>query len=152
MQLGPDLRTGTEYQQPHRLTAVAQGQHKQPRAAILPAGEIADHGAGPVVNLAFFPGPGLNHRTGFRRLCPTTLAHKALDALIAAREAVGVHQVLPDRLGVAASRECYLDRLPVGLAGTRRGTAAGLRLWRWLRPAPRLDARVGGHLIGRFCG
>jgi hypothetical protein len=61
------------------------------------------HDAEPTV---IFAGHGLNHCTGFRRRCPTALAHKALDALIAAREAVGLHQVLPDCLDVAAPREC----------------------------------------------
>ena len=98
---------------------------------------------------------------------PAQLADEALDALVAAGEAVVVDQVLPDGLGVAALAERELDEVAVGLAGAGRGAAAGSgsgarvgghlvgRFWicrgsgtRW--PVLR-SARVGGHLVGRFC-
>src|ERR1019366_4401412 len=42
MQLGPNLGTGAEDQQADRLAAVAQRQHEQPRAPVLPAVALAD--------------------------------------------------------------------------------------------------------------
>ena len=57
---------------------------------------------------------------------PAELADEAPDALIAGGEAVGVHQILPDRHGVAATGEPHFDGFPVGFAGAGRGTATGL--------------------------
>src|SRR3989442_829852 len=84
MQFRPDLRTGTEQQQPHRLAAVAQGQHKQPRPPVFPAIGIAHQGARSVIDLAFFAGCSFDHRAGFRRRLATEIADEALDTLIAA--------------------------------------------------------------------
>src|SRR5438046_10614349 len=43
MQFGPDLRTGTKYQQANGLAAVAQRHHEQPRAPVLTRERVADH-------------------------------------------------------------------------------------------------------------
>ena len=103
VQFGPDLRAGAEHQQANGFAAVAQRQHEQPRAPVLAGVRIAHHGAGAVVDLSFFAGRGFDHHAGFRRRRSAQLAHEALDALIAAGETVAVHQVLPDRHGVAAT-------------------------------------------------
>ena len=105
VQFGPGLRTGAEDQQANRFAAVAERQHEQPRAPVLAAVRIAHHRAGAVIDLRLFAGRGLDHRAGFRRLLAAQLADEALDALIAAGEAVDVDQVLPDRHGVAAAGE-----------------------------------------------
>jgi hypothetical protein len=139
MQFHPDARTGAKGEQAYRLAAVAERQHEQPRALIAAAGRVADHRAAAVVHLRLFAGRRLDHHTGFRRPRTTELAYEALDALVGATEAVIVHQVLPDGLGVAALAEPDLDHLPVGLAGAGRGTTT------------RRCVRVGGHLNGRFC-
>src|ERR1039458_5637114 len=97
MQLGPNLGTGAEDQQADRLAAVAQRQHEQPRAPVLTAVRVADHGAGAVVDLGLFAGRGLDHRAGFWRLVRVKLGDEAPDALVAGGEAAGVHQILPDR-------------------------------------------------------
>jgi hypothetical protein len=104
MQLSPGLRTGTKHQQANRFAAVAQRHHKQPRAAILASNGIADHGPSAIVNLAFFTWGGFDYRARFRRVIESQLADEALDALVTAGEAAGVHQVLPDRHGIAATR------------------------------------------------
>ena len=108
MQFGPDARAGAEHQQPNRFAAVAQRQHEQPRAPVLAGLRIAHHRAGAVIDLRFFAGRGLDHHAGFRRRRSAQLADEALDALIAAGEAVVVHQVLPDGHGVAAPRQPQL--------------------------------------------
>ena len=152
MQFGPDLRAGPEHQQANRLAAVAQSQHEQPRAPVLAAVRVAHHRAGAVIDLSFFTGCGLDHCAGFRRLLAAKLADEAPDALVAGGEAAGVHQILPDRHGVAAMGEPEFDGVPVGPAGAGRWTAAGLRFGRRGCAAGQLRAKVGGHLTGRFCG
>src|SRR5579862_8689504 len=95
MQFRPDLGTGMEYQQTHRFATVAQRQHEQAGTTILPAVRVAHQGTGPVVDLGFLTGGGLNHHAGFGGRLATKPADKALDALIVAGEAVDVYQVLP---------------------------------------------------------
>jgi hypothetical protein len=46
--------------------------------------------------------------------------HKALDALIAAGEAAGVDQILPDRHGVAVAGEPKFDGVTMRRTGARR--------------------------------
>jgi hypothetical protein len=54
MQLGPDLRTGAEHQQPDRLATAAQGQHEQPRAPVLASLRVAHHRPVAVIDLSLF--------------------------------------------------------------------------------------------------
>ena len=143
MQFGPSLRAGAEHQQPDSFPAMTQGHHKQPCAPIPAGRRIAHHGAGAVVDLSLFAWCGFDHHAGFGRRGPAQFSHEALDAGIAPRETVAIHQVLPDGHRVAAPRQCGLDDLPVGFASARRGTAAGL-------PRRVFGLRVGGHLYGRF--
>ena len=89
VQFGPDARTGTEDQQANGFAAVAQRHHEQPRAPVLAALRVAHHRTGAVIDLGFFAGCGDDHaRAGFRPLGAAQFAHEALDALIAAGEAV----------------------------------------------------------------
>ena len=113
---------------------------------------IAHHRAGAVIDLGLFTRRGLDHRASFRRLAALELADEALDALIAGSETAGVHQVLPDRLGVAAPQESQFDRIPVGRAGAGRRTTTGLRFRRRGCASRQRRAKVGDHPIGRFCG
>src|ERR1019366_2283683 len=145
MQLGPGLRAGVEYQEADRLAAVAEGQHEQAHAAVLAAVRIADHGAGAVINLGFLTDRSLDYSAGNLGWAADQLAHEALDALIAAGEAAGIDQILPDRHGIAAAGEPQFDGVPMHRAG------AGRRLRRH-RFCSRIYAKVGGHLYGRFCG
>src|SRR5690349_16376382 len=62
-------------------------------------------------------GSGLDDRAGFRRLVPAGLTDESLDALISAGEAMRIHQILPDRFGVAASESPHFDDLGIGFAG-----------------------------------
>jgi hypothetical protein len=151
VQLCPYPRAGAKHQQANRFSTVPQGQHEQPRASVLAIFRVAHHRAGAVIDLRFFAGRGLNHHTSFWRRRSAKLLDEALDALIAGSEAVAVHQVLPDRHGVATTRQSQLDRFAVGLASASRGTAAGRRRGLWRRRTRRLRAKVGGHLYGRFC-
>ena len=144
MQLGPGLRAGVEDQEPNRLAAVAEGHHEQAHAAILAGVRVADHGAGAIIDLGLFADRGLDHRAGFFGRAADQLAHEALDALVAAREATGVDQVLPDRHGVAAPREPQFDGV------TMHGARAG-RSWCRRRLLGESHAKVGGHANGRFC-
>src|ERR1700680_1045494 len=86
MQLGPDLRTGAEHQQANRLAAVTQRHHEQPRAPVLAAVRIPDHGAGAVIDLGCLAGRRLDYCAGFRRLAGVQLRDEATDALIAGCE------------------------------------------------------------------
>ena len=119
MQLGPGLRTGAEHQQPNRLAAITESQHEQARAPVFASVRVADHRAGAVIDLSLFAGCGLDHRASLRRLARMQLGNEAPDTLIASGETVGIHQILPDRHGVAATGEPQLDRFPVGHAGAR---------------------------------
>src|SRR5664279_735109 len=129
MQLGPGLRAGLEHQKADRLAAVAEGQHEEAHAAVLAAVRIADHGAGAVINLGFLTDRSFDHSASFLGRTADQLAHEALDALIAAGEAAGVDQILPDGHGVAAAGEPQFD----GVAMHR--TRAGRRWRRHRRPA-----------------
>jgi len=92
-----------------------------------------------------------NHRASFRGGSSAQLLEESFDALIAGREAVAIDQILPDRHRVAAARKRQLDYFEVGFA-----RAGG---WAAIRPRFRRDhffagrprAKVGGHLVGRFC-
>ena len=121
VQLRPDLRTGSECQQPHGFAAVAQGQHEQAGTTILPAAGVAYQGARSIIHLRLFARRSLYHRAGFRRRLSTETTEEALDALIATGEAAEIDQILPDALGVAALRESQLDGFPEGFAGTAAG-------------------------------
>src|SRR6266496_6547820 len=101
MQFGPDPRTGLEDQETDRLAAVTEGQHEQAHAAVLAAARVAGHGALAVIDQGLFAGCGFDHRAGFFGRTADQLAHEALDALVAASEAAGIDQILPDRHGVA---------------------------------------------------
>ena len=119
MQLGPGLRAGLEHQEADRLAAVTESQHEQAHAAILAAVRVADHGAGAVINLGLLTDRSLDHRTGFLGRAAEQFAYEALDALIAAGEAAGVDQILPDGHGVAAAGEPQFDG--VAMHRTRTG-------------------------------
>jgi hypothetical protein len=123
---------------------MAQSHHEQPRPPVLAALWIAHHGAGAIVHLRLFARRGFNHHAGFGRGRPAQLPHEALDAGIAPRETVAVHQILPDGHRVPTLCQFGFDDLPVGFASARRGAAA------WL-PKRLFGLRVGGHLYGRFC-
>lgn len=62
-----------------------------------------------------------------------------------------IDQILPDGFSVASARQPGLDDFPPGFARTRRRTPA----WPWVRHdnvlVSQLSAKVGDHLIGRFC-
>ncbi len=148
VQLGPDPGTGSEYQQANGFPAVPQGHHEQPRAPVLAGLRVAHHGAGAVIDLAFFAGRGDDYHAGFRRGSAAQLAHETLDRSVARRKALGVHQVLIDSHRVTAFRQRGFDDLPVRFAGAGRRAPA--------RPPSRFHGRVfapwvGGHLYGRFC-
>ena len=118
-QLGPGLRAGLEHQEADRLAAVTESQHEQTHAAILAAVRVADHGAGAVINLGLLTDRSLDHRAGFLGRAAEQFAYEALDALIAAGEAAGVDQILPDGHGVAAAGEPQFDS--VAMHRTRTG-------------------------------
>ena len=151
MQFSPDLRTGAEDQQANRFTAVAQSHHEQPRASVLATERFAGHGAFAVIDLGLFARRGFDHRASFHPYAWAKFEDEAPDALVAGSEAVGVHQILPNRHGVAATRKPEFDRVAVRRAGARGGTATGLRFGRSGYTGGRLRAKVGDHLIGRFC-
>ena len=109
VQLGPDAGAGSEREQTDAFAAVAEGQHEQPGASVLPTPWVTHHWPVAIINLRFFAGCRLDHDTGFRRTLSAELPDEALDALIVPRETVLVHQVLPDRLGVTATRERQFD-------------------------------------------
>jgi hypothetical protein len=76
------------------------------------------------------------------------LAHEAPHALVATSETAGIDQILPNGHGVAAPRNPDFNRVSVWLAGAGGGTATG----RWGGAVGQLRAKVGDHLVGRFCG
>ena len=102
MQCGPSARVQFESEQMNGLAAVAERQHEQARAAITARLRIADHRAAAVIDLCFFARRGDDDRTGLLASARFELPDEALDALVAASEAVLIHQVLIDGLGVAA--------------------------------------------------
>jgi hypothetical protein len=104
VQLGPDLRTGAEHEQPNRFTAVTECQYEQPRPAVLAALRVADHRAFAVIDLRLFARCGFDDGAGFRWPVSLEFPDEAPDTLISGAEAATVHQVLPDRHGVAATR------------------------------------------------
>ena len=61
VQLGPDLRARPPHQQAHRFAGVAECEDEEPRPPVLPRVGVADHGALPVIHLAFFTSGGGNH-------------------------------------------------------------------------------------------
>lgn len=94
-------------------------------------------------HLSFFSRSGLNHHAGFGRGRPSQLPHEALEAGVATRETMAVHQILPDSHRVAALCQSGFDDLPVGFASARRMATV------WL-PRRFFGVRVGGHPYGRF--
>jgi hypothetical protein len=142
VQFGPDARAGLEAEKPDALAAEAERQHEQTRAPVLAGLPVADHRAGPVIDLRFLARSSKDDPAGFQRLRSAQFANVTLHALISATEAVLVDQFLPDRHRIPAMRQARFDEFAIRLAGTGGGTWRGFQL-----------ARVGGHpaTIGRFC-
>ena len=111
MEFGPDACTRTPGQQAYGFAAVAESQHEQPRPAILATLRIAHHRTTAVIDLRFFSHGGEDDARRFWKPAAPKLAHKALHGLIAACKTVIGHQVLPDRLAIAATGEVLLDQL-----------------------------------------
>src|SRR6266852_2767007 len=91
---------------------------------MLAAVGITDHRTGTVIDLRFLTWCGFDDRARFWSVRSAQLAYEALDALIAAREAATVHQVLVDGHGVAVAPQPQLDGLAIGFAGAGGGTAS----------------------------
>jgi len=115
MELGPDARAGSEYQQPYRLATVAERHHEQPRAAVLAALGIADHWASAVIDLCFFARSGDDHRPRLQHLSRAQFVDEAFDALVAVRKAVLRNQILPDGHRIATTIQARLDHFAVRL-------------------------------------
>ena len=79
------------------------------------------------------------------------MAHKAAHTLIAGGEAEAIHQILPDGTGVAALRDADRDGLLIRGTGTGGWAASRLRCGHRRGASSQLRAKVGDHLIGRFC-
>jgi hypothetical protein len=93
---------------------------------------------------------GFDYRASFRCMASLKLADEASDTLVPGCESAAVHQILPDRHGVPATRESLGNDFAVRLAGACRRAAAGFRFTGL--GAVELRAKVGAHLIiGRFC-
>jgi hypothetical protein len=144
VELGPDPAARLPGEEADGLAAVAQGEDEEPRAPILPALRVADHGAVAVVDLRLLARCGEDDGVRIRQSRRVQRADEAADARVPGREAVAIDEVLPNGHRVAAAAERLDDHLAVRLARTRLGTSTG-----WRRPGIR--ARVGRHLYGRFC-
>jgi hypothetical protein len=119
-QFGPDPRARTERQQSNRFATVAQSQHEQSRAPVSATVGVAHHRPGAVIYLAFLAGLSLDDDTRLGRYSSAQLAYIALDALVAAREPMVVHQILPDPHGVAPAIQLQGNDLGIWLAGAHR--------------------------------
>jgi hypothetical protein len=64
---------------------------------------ITHHGTVAIVDLSFFAWRGEDEGTRFRGLGTAQPPHVPLEAFTGAREAVLVHQILPDRPGIASA-------------------------------------------------
>lgn len=71
--------------------------------------------------------------------------HSAGDALMAGGEAVGIHQVLPNGLGVAALGQSQLNAIAIRFTGAGRWTGARLCCRRRRSFPGCQQLRVGGH-------
>lgn len=107
-----------EGDQADAFAAVAEREYEEAGAPVAVRLRIAHQRARAVVDLRFFTGRRLDDGAGFRGWCSATLADEAFDALVAAREAVIVDQILVDGLGVAALAQRQFDEVAVGLAST----------------------------------
>src|SRR6266853_1624330 len=128
--------------------SITERHHEQSCASILAALRVTDHGAGAVIDLRFFSGNGEDDSNGLGQLGSAKLANKALHRLVAAGEAVVGNQILPDGHGIASTAQSQFDGLAIRLAGT--GGWILIRRPESVVPK-RLSAKVGGHLVGRFC-
>jgi hypothetical protein len=150
VQLGPPPGAGLEGQESDALTAVAEGEDEQARAAVLAGDGMPHHRALAVVDLAFFAGRGDDDRVRVRRALAAELAHEAAHTGVAAGELMLIDEVLPDGHGVAAAAERQLDQLAIRFAGAGGRCPAAPRRPRRERARARRDrAGVGGHLAGR---
>src|SRR5713226_3530675 len=127
MQFSPDACTRSPRQQADGLPAVAERQHEQPRPTILATLRFAHHRTTAVVDLSFFSGCREDNARCFWTLWSAKRAHEALHRLIAARETVVGHQVLPDRLAIPPTGQALLDPLPVRFTDTCHGRRRGTR-------------------------
>ena len=153
VQLGPAARARLEGEQPDALTAIAQGEDEQPRAAVLARVRMPHHRSVAVVDLAFFSRGRHNHGVRLGRALPAERDDEAADAGVLGGKAVIVDEVAPDRHGVAAAGEGPLDQFAIGLARAGRWRAS--RRWgrgQRVRDPRRKGLGVGGHLTGRIWG
>ena len=138
VKLGPHPRARTEDQQPNRLATPAQRQNEQPRAPVLADIGIAHHRSRAVINLRLFTEFGLDDRPRFRRCGAVQIAHESPHALVATREPMAVHKILPDSHRVPAAPQLQRDQFTVRFAAARRS-------------ATRFPGqKAGDHLYGRF--
>src|SRR5207248_251081 len=120
VEFGPRARAGLKGEQANGLAAVAQREHEQACTPVTARERIAHHRTATVIDLRFLGWWRNDDRT--RGLCRLSAkpADKAFDAGVAPREAVAVHQVLIDGLGVSSFAQRQFDEVEVGLAGTAR--------------------------------
>src|SRR5215472_15198904 len=139
VQLGPDAGARSEAQQSNRFAAITQRHHEQPRAPVFARLRVAYHRTRAVIDLALFADLSFDNDPRFRRPGTAQFAHETLHALIAAREAVAVHQVLPDAHRVPAAPQLLRDPLAIRLTGACRALRRCF-----------FREKAGGHLSGRF--
>ena len=128
VEIGPGARTGTEDQQPNRLSTVSKCHYKQACPPVLASLWIANHRPGAVIDLSFLAWGGDDHRPCLKDLRRADLVGEALDALIATLKTVLSNQVLPDRHCIATAIERLLDDLAIRLTGTDRPPACTVRV------------------------
>jgi hypothetical protein len=152
VQLGPASRARREGQQADALAAVAQREHEQSRAPVLPRDRMPHHRPGTVIDLAFFADRRNDHRMRLGGPRPAQRDDEAADAGVLGGKAVIVDEVAPDRHGIAAAVEGRFDQLAIRCARAGGRRAPRRRGHAQRRGDPRRKgSRAGGHLFGRIC-
>ena len=111
------------------MTAVAQRQREQPRAAVFAGARIARRRALAVVDLHFLTGLGFEPATNLR-IARSQLADEALYGVVGAAIAVMLDEVLVDRHGVAPLGDLGHDEVTMRLANAARSRRPGARHFR----------------------
>ncbi len=139
-----------EDQHADTFATVAEGEDKQPGAAIFPRDGMPHHRPLGVIDLALFTRSSDDDGVGVRRTGPAHLQHEAADTGVRGGKAVIVDEITVDRHGVAAAGERALDQFAIRFARAGgRCTPRGRRRQRGRDPW-RHRPRVGGHRTGRF--
>src|SRR5260370_38170834 len=109
IEVGYNMQSRTYRQNASTFSWEREDKGDQPGAAVSARFRVAHHRAVAIIHLPLFAWGCFNDGMSFGRVSATQKAHVPLDALVAMRKSVIIHQVLVDADTIAPTRQCVTD-------------------------------------------